>query len=80
MLSRYGACEREHWCFHNAAPCPIFQLIAHWLCYVPLQVGIVGAVVAAVVLIASLAQPLYENTIKSFPTPAEYELYEQREE
>jgi hypothetical protein len=45
-----------------------------------LQVGIVGAVVAVVVLIANLAQPLYENTIKSFPTPAEYEQYEAREE
>lgn len=61
-------------------PRPLFQLIAHRLCYLRLQVGIVGAVVAVVVLIANLAQPLYENTIKSFPTPAEYEQYEQREE
>lgn len=45
-----------------------------------MQVGIVAGVLAVVVLIANLAQPLYENTIKSFPTPAEYEQYEQREE
>jgi hypothetical protein len=44
------------------------------------QVGIVAGVVAVVLLIGNLAKPIYDNTIKSFPTPAEYELYEQRED
>lgn len=39
-----------------------------------------AGVVAVVLLIGSLAKPMYDNTIKSFPTPAEYEQYEQREE
>lgn len=49
-------------------------------CAVAVQVGLVGAVLAVVLLIANLAKPIYDNTIKSFPTPAEYEQYEQREE
>lgn len=44
-----------------------------------MQVGLVAGVLAAVVFIASLAKPLYDNTMKSFPTPAEYEQYELRE-
>lgn len=44
------------------------------------KVGLVAGVVAVVLLIGNLAKPIYDNTIKSFPTPAEYELYEQRED
>lgn len=43
------------------------------------QLFLGAAVVGVLVLLASLAQPLYDNTIKSFPTPAEYEQYEKRE-
>jgi hypothetical protein len=42
-------------------------------------VGIVAGVVAVLVVIGGLAKPMYDNTIKSFPTPAEYAQYEQRE-
>lgn len=42
--------------------------------------GLVAGVLAFVLLISNLAKPMYENTIKSFPTPAEYEQYEQRED
>jgi hypothetical protein len=44
------------------------------------QVGIVAGVLAVVVLLSNLIQPMFENTIKSFPTPAKYEQYELREE
>lgn len=47
-------------------------------CYVHLQVALVAGLVAVAVFIGQLGEPMVENTIKSFPTPADYEAYESR--
>lgn len=43
-----------------------------------MQVALVAGAVAFVLFIGQLGEPIVENTIKSFPTPAEYAAYEER--
>ncbi|KAF8055842.1 hypothetical protein HT031_006617 [Scenedesmus sp. PABB004] len=42
-----------------------------------LVVALVAGVVAAALFIGRLGEPMVENTIRSFPTPAEYAAYEE---
>lgn len=42
-----------------------------------LQVALVAGIVAVAVFIGNLGEPIAENAIKSFPTPADYEAYEE---
>jgi hypothetical protein len=41
------------------------------------QVAFVAGVVAIAVFIGHLGQPMLDNTLRSFPTPQEYDQYEQ---
>jgi hypothetical protein len=41
------------------------------------QVALVAGIVAVAVFIGNLGEPIAENAIKSFPTPADYEAYEE---
>lgn len=42
-----------------------------------LKVALVAGIVAVAVFIGNLGEPIAENAIKSFPTPADYEAYEE---
>jgi hypothetical protein len=46
-------------------------------CILLLQVALVAGIVAVAVFIGNLGEPIAENAIKSFPTPADYEAYEE---
>lgn len=43
----------------------------------PLQIALVAGIVAVAVFIGRLGEPIVENTVKSFPSPAAYEAYEE---
>jgi hypothetical protein len=45
--------------------------------FVDIQVALVAGIVAVAVFIGNLGEPIAENAIKSFPTPAEYAAYEE---
>jgi hypothetical protein len=45
------------------------------LCWLA-QVALVAGIVAVAVFIGNLGEPIAENAIKSFPTPADYQAYE----